>query len=133
MTSPHLLWLLAGVGTILVVASIVAFWVGDFANSFVLAKMKVLTGGRMLWTRTIGSTFIGQGIDSMLFYPIAFAGIWDSSTLIKVSIFNWLFKVGIEVLFTPLTYLVCNFLKRAEGENYFDTRTNFTPFSLKDR
>ena len=117
----------------IVVASIVAFWVGDFANSFVLAKMKVLTGGRMLWARTIGSTFIGQGIDSMLFYPIAFAGIWDGSTLIKVCIFNWLFKVAIEVLFTPLTYLVCNFLKRAEGENYFDTRTNFTPFSLKDR
>ncbi|MDX2118961.1 MAG: queuosine precursor transporter [Planctomycetota bacterium] len=117
----------------IVAASIIAFWVGDFANSFVLAKMKILTGGKHLWTRTIGSTFVGQGVDSLLFYPIAFAGIWDSDTLLKVSIFNWLFKVGVEVVMTPLTYLACNFLKRAEGEDYFDRGTNFTPFSLKDK
>jgi len=117
----------------IVVASIVAFWVGDFCNSFVLAKMKVLTGGKHLWTRTIGSTFVGQGVDSILFYPIAFAGIWDSSTLIKVSIFNWMFKVVVEVVMTPLTYAACNFLKKAEGEDYFDRETDFTPFSLKDK
>lgn len=116
----------------IVVASIVAFWVGDFVNSFVLAKLKVLTGGRWLWTRTIGSTICGQGIDSLLFYPIAFYGMWDHSTLIKVSIFNWVFKVMIEVLMTPLTYVVVGYLKKAEGEDYFDRRTNFTPFSLKD-
>ncbi|MBI1190757.1 MAG: queuosine precursor transporter [Tepidisphaera sp.] len=116
----------------IVIASIIAFWVGDFANSFVMAKMKILTGGKHLWTRTVGSTFVGQGIDSMLFYPIAFASIWEPSTLIKVSIFNWLFKVAVEVLMTPLTYAICNFLKRAEGVDFFDRNTNFTPFSLKD-
>lgn len=116
----------------IVAASILAFWVGDFVNSYVLAKMKVWTGGRMLWTRTIGSTICGQGVDSLLFYPIAFAGLWDTNTLIKVSIFNWLFKVAIEVVFTPVTYLVVNALKRAEDEDYYDRDTNFTPFSLKD-
>lgn len=116
----------------IVLASIVAFWVGDFANSFVLAKMKVWTKGRFLWMRTIGSTIVGQGIDSFLFYPIAFAGIWQTETLLAVSLFNWWFKVGVEVVMTPFTYIVCGWLKRAEGEDYFDTATNFTPFSLKD-
>ncbi len=116
----------------IVIASIVAFWVGDFVNSYVLARMKVLTKGRMLWTRTIGSTFVGQFVDSALFYPIAFYGVWETSTLVKVVIFNWLFKVGVEVVFTPLTYLIVNFLKRAENEDFYDTKTNFTPFSLKD-
>ncbi len=118
--------------TRIVIASIVAFWVGDFVNSYVLAKMKVLTKGKLLWTRTIGSTFVGQFVDSALFYPIAFYGLWDDASLIKVVIFNWLFKVGVEVVFTPLTYLIVNFLKRAEGEDHFDTNTNFTPFSLKE-
>ncbi|MFA6045060.1 MAG: queuosine precursor transporter [Phycisphaerales bacterium] len=116
----------------IVAASIVAFWVGDFANSFVMAKMKIWTGGKHLWTRTVGSTFVGQGIDSALFYPIAFAGIWDPATLIKVSLFNWMFKVIVEVIMTPLTYAICGFLKKAEGVDHFDTGTNFTPFSLKD-
>lgn len=116
----------------IVVASMIAFWVGDFANSFVMAKMKLLTGGKHLWTRTTGSTIVGQGIDSMLFYPIAFAGIWDQETLIKVSVFNWLFKVAVEILMTPMTYAICGFLKRAEGVDFFDRATNFTPFSLKD-
>ena len=116
----------------IVAGSILAFWVGDFVNSFVLAKMKVWTRGRMLWTRTIGSTVCGQAVDSFLFYPIAFSNIWDSQTLIKVAIFNWIFKVLIEVLMTPLTYLACGWLKRAEGEDFYDTDTNFTPFSLKD-
>lgn len=116
----------------IVLASILAFWVGDFVNSYVLAKMKVWMRGRYLWMRTIGSTICGQAVDSLLFYPIAFAGTWDHSTLIKVAIFNWLFKVGVEVVFTPLTYLVVGALKRAEHEDFYDTRTNFTPFSLKD-
>lgn len=113
-------------------ASILAFWVGDFVNSYVLAKMKVATKGRYLWTRTIGSTICGQGVDSLLFYPIAFYGIWEHSTLLKISLFNWAFKVGIEVVMTPLTYLACNTLKRAEHEDYYDRGTDFTPFSLAD-
>jgi queuosine precursor transporter len=116
----------------IVAASILAFWVGDFVNSYVLARMKVLTRGKYLWSRTITSTALGQGVDSLLFYPIAFAGLWDNSTLIKVSIFNWIFKVMVEVVFTPVTYLIINALKRAENEDYFDTNTDFTPFSLKD-
>ncbi len=115
-----------------VVGSMLAFWVGDFVNSYALAKMKLLTRGRLLWTRTIGSTILGQGVDSMLFYPIAFAGIWDTDTLLRVVMFNWLFKVGVEVVFTPVTYLVVNWLKRAENEDYFDRDTNFSPFSLQD-
>jgi uncharacterized integral membrane protein (TIGR00697 family) len=113
-------------------ASLIAFWCGDFANSFVMARMKLLTGGRWLWMRTIGSTLVGQGVDSLLFYPIAFAGIWAGSDLLQTCAFNWGFKVSIEVLFTPLTYLAVNFLKRAENEDFYDTDTNFTPFSLQD-
>lgn len=116
----------------IVIASMAAFWAGDFVNSYVMAKMKVWTRGRMLWTRTIGSTIVGQGVDSLLFYPIAFFGIWESETLLKVSIFNWIFKVAVEALFTPVTYLVVGWLKRAENEDYFDRHTDFTPFSLKD-
>ncbi len=116
----------------IVVGSILAFWVGDFVNSYALAKMKLLTRGRFLWTRTIGSTILGQGVDSMLFYPIAFAGIWDGNTLLRVVMFNWLFKVSVEVVFTPVTYLVVNWLKRVEGEDYYDRDTDFTPFSLQD-
>lgn len=116
----------------IVLASILAFWVGDFVNSFTLAKLKVLTKGRFLWMRTIGSTIVGQGVDSAIFYPIAFAAIWEPSTLVKVCIFNWLFKVMVEVVMTPLTYVACFLLKRAEQEDYYDVRTNFTPFSLRD-
>jgi uncharacterized integral membrane protein (TIGR00697 family) len=116
----------------IVLGSILAFWAGDFANAYVLAKMKLLTRGRFLWTRTIGSTIIGQGVDSLLFYPVAFAGIWQNDILLKVVLFNWCFKVGVEVVFTPLTYLVVHRLKRAEAEDYYDRETNFTPFSLSD-
>ncbi len=114
----------------IVAASILAFLVGDFVNSYVLAKMKVLTQGRWLWTRTIGSTIAGQLVDSLVFYPIAFYGIWTASTLLKIIIFNGCMKVLVEALCTPLTYLVVNGLKRAEGEDHFDVGTNFTPFSL---
>ena len=112
--------------------SILAFWVGDFVNSFTMAKMKIWTQGRFLWTRTIGSTFVGQLVDSIIFYPIAFAGLWDNDTLLKVVLFNFLFKLSVEIVFTPLTYLIVGWLKEAENEDYFDTDTNFTPFSLKD-
>lgn len=116
----------------IVAGSIAAFWAGDFANSYILAKMKVMTGGRHLWTRTIGSTMVGQLVDSALFYPIAFLGIWSPGTMVKVVLFNWLFKVSVEVVFTPVTYAVCGWLKRAEKEDYFDRQTDFTPFSLRD-
>ena len=114
------------------IGSMLAFWVGDFVNSFVLAKMKVATKGRHLWSRTIGSTIVGQGVDSLIFYPFAFYGVWETSTLWKVVVFNWLFKVGIEVVFTPVTYAVVGWLKKAEKEDYYDTKTDFTPFSLED-
>jgi len=114
----------------IVAASILAFWVGDFVNSYVLAKVKIRTSGRLLWVRTIGSTVAGQLVDSLVFYPIAFYGVWNTSTLIEIIIFNWALKVLVEVVCTPLTYAVVNGLKRAEGEDHFDVGTNFTPFSL---
>ena len=115
----------------IVLASMLAFWAGDFVNSYVLAKMKVWTQGRMLWTRTIGSTICGQSIDSLLFYPIAFYGIMDNKTLGALMVFNVVFKISLEVVFTPLTYLAVNKLKKAEGIDAYDHDTRFTPFSLK--
>ncbi|MES2606219.1 MAG: queuosine precursor transporter [Pseudomonadota bacterium] len=115
----------------IVVGSIIAFWAGDFVNSFVMAKLKLITQGRMLWLRTIGSTVVGQGVDSILFYPIAFAGIWSFDTLLAVIAFNWGFKITVEIVMTPVTYVVVNKLKKAENEDFYDTSTNFTPFSLK--
>ncbi|HVZ31719.1 MAG TPA: queuosine precursor transporter [Polyangiaceae bacterium] len=111
--------------------SMLAFWFGDFVNSYVLAKMKILTQGRALWTRTIGSTIVGELVDSLIFYPVAFLGIWTSNTLLEVIVFNWVLKVAVEVVFTPLTYLVVNALKRAESQDFYDVGTNFTPFSLE--
>jgi uncharacterized integral membrane protein (TIGR00697 family) len=116
----------------IVAGSIVAFWAGDFVNAYVLARMKVLTNGRWLWARTIGSTVVGQGVDSVIFYPIAFAGVWAYETLFAVIAFNWAFKVMVEVVMTPATYAIVGWLKRHEREDYFDRRTNFTPFSLQD-
>jgi len=136
----------------IVLASMLAFWAGDFANSYVLAKMKILTKGRWLWTRTIGSTIVGEGLDSLLFYPIALTswapllkalgvtnesvlhmmGGWTTDTAVKIILFNWVFKVLVEVVMTPVTYAVIGFLKRHEHEDYYDVGTNFTPFSLKD-
>lgn len=116
----------------IVLASMVAYWVGDFTNSYVLAKMKVWTRGRALWTRTIGSTIVGQGVDSFLFYPLAFAGVWSAETLLRVCVFNWLFKVGVEVVMTPATYAVVRWLKRTEREDHYDVGTDFNPFTLKD-
>ncbi|MCX7070868.1 MAG: queuosine precursor transporter [Gammaproteobacteria bacterium] len=116
----------------IVVASMLAFWVGDFVNSFVMARMKVWSQGRHLWMRTIGSTICGQSIDSLLFYPVAFFGILDNATLASLMAFNVLFKIGVEVLFTPATYWMVHALKRAEGVDTYDTHTSFSPFSLKD-
>ncbi len=112
-------------------ASLLAFFCGEFCNSYTLAKMKLLTGGRMLWTRTIGSTIIGEAVDSLIFYPLAFLGLWDTSLVFKVMASNYLLKVLWEVVNTPLTYQVVKFLKRAENEDFFDRGTEFTPFSLK--
>ncbi len=115
----------------IVFASIAAFWVGEFVNSFVMAKMKVATQGRYLWTRTVGSTFFGQGVDSLIFYPLAFLGVWETSTVLQVLVTNWALKVLWEVLLTPVTYAVVGFLKKREGVDVFDESTNFTPFSAK--
>lgn len=116
----------------IMLASPLAFWCGDFANSYVMAKMKIWTNGRFLWMRTIGSTIVGQAVDSFIFYPLAFAGLWQTNTLIEIVLINWGVKVFVEVVFTPVTYVVVNFLKRAEAEDFYDTNTNFTPFSLKN-
>jgi uncharacterized integral membrane protein (TIGR00697 family) len=112
----------------IVFASIFAFWAGELTNSFVLAKMKVLTQGKMLWTRTIGSTIVGQGVDSLLFYPLAFFGIWSNEQVLAVMITNWALKVGWEVVLTPVTYLFVNAFKRGEGLDVYDEKTDFTPF-----
>src|ERR1700722_15321164 len=116
----------------IVFGSLLGYLAGEFANSIVLAKMKIWTRGRHLWTRTIGSTIVGQLVDSVIFYPVAFLGIWTSLTLVRVLAFNWAFKVMVEVLLTPVTYAVVGVLKRMEGEDWFDERTNFSPFRLRD-
>jgi len=113
----------------IVAASVIAFWAGEFVNSIVLARMKVLTQGRWLWTRTVGSTVFGQAVDSALFYPIAFLGVWSNADVITVLWHNWAFKVAWEVLLTPMTYWIVGFLKRHEGVDVFDTDTNFSPFA----
>lgn len=115
----------------IVAASIVAFWAGEFANAYVMARMKILTGGKHLWTRTIGSTVVGQGLDSLIFYPLAFWGIWPPEQVLMVMVTNYILKVVWEAALTPVTYWVVGALKRAEGEDYFDDDTDFTPFSLK--
>ena len=117
----------------IVLASLTAFFCGEFVNSFVLAKMKILTHGRWLWTRTIGSTIVGEGVDSLLFYPLAFygSGLIPNEILWRVMLAQFVTKVGVEVVFTPLTYKIVAALKRAEHEDYYDIRTNFTPFRLR--
>ncbi len=115
----------------IVAASMIAYFCGEFANSFTLAKMKVITNGKWLWMRTIGSTIAGELVDSLIFYPLAFFGIWSNELVVQVMISNYMIKVGWEALMTPVTYQVVNFLKRAEHEDYFDRHTDFTPFSLK--
>jgi uncharacterized integral membrane protein (TIGR00697 family) len=114
-------------------ASMVAYFCGEFVNSFVLAKMKIRTAGRWLWTRTIGSTVVGEAVDSTLFYPLAFynSGIIPNDKLPLVMLAQFVTKVAVEVVFTPVTYKVVAFLKRAEQEDHYDRDTNFNPFALK--
>jgi uncharacterized integral membrane protein (TIGR00697 family) len=115
----------------IVLASMTAFWAGEFANSFVLAKLKVATAGRFLWMRTIGSTVVGQGLDSLIFYPLAFWGLagWPVEQLWQVVLSQWAIKTAWEAILTPVTYAVVGFLKRREGVDVFDTRTDFSPFA----
>jgi uncharacterized integral membrane protein (TIGR00697 family) len=117
----------------IVAASMVAYFCGEFVNSFVLAKMKIATHGRWLWTRTIGSTVAGEAVDSALFYPLAFygLGIIPNEALPLLMLSQFIVKVGVEVAFTPITYRIVGALKKAEGEDYYDHNTNFTPFTLK--
>ena len=112
-------------------ASLLAFWSGEFTNSFVLAKLKLKTAGKWLWTRTIGSTIAGEAVDSLIFYPLAFLGTWSNEQVISVMIGNYFLKVLWETVVTPFTYIIVNFLKRSEHEDYFDRNTDFNPFSLK--
>ncbi len=114
-------------------ASMVAYFCGEFVNSFVLAKMKIATQGRWLWSRTIGSTVFGEGVDSLLFYPLAFwgTGIIPNEALPTVMLAQFVAKVAVEVLFTPVTYAIVGWLKRAEGIDHYDRDTRFTPFSIR--
>lgn len=122
-----------GNGWRIVLASITAFCVGEFANAFVMAKMKIWTRGKHLWSRTIGSTVVGQGLDSLIFYPLAFYGLagWPPELLVQVIISQWIIKTVWEAVLTPVTYLVVNTLKRREGVEVFDEGTDFSPFGAK--
>jgi queuosine precursor transporter len=115
----------------IVFASIIAFWAGEFTNSYVLARLKLWTAGRMLWLRTIGSTLVGQGVDSLIFYPLAFWGVWDTGTLVTVLVTQYALKVGWEVVLTPVTYAAVGALKRREGIDVFDENTDFSPFRAR--
>lgn len=122
--------ILGGVGA-LVIASLIAYFAGEFSNSYVLARMKVMTQGRWLWTRTIGSTLVGQAVDTLLFFVVAGAlGAFSWSIIPSLMVTNYVLKVGFEVIFTPVTIQVVNALKRAEGEDVYDAHTNFNPFRL---
>jgi queuosine precursor transporter len=111
-------------------ASLVGYFCGEFVNSFTLAKLKLLTAGRLLWTRTIGSTILGEACDTLVFYPLAFYGTWSTDLLVTVMLTNYVVKVVWEVLATPFTYRLVAMLKRIEQEDFFDRETDFTPFSL---
>lgn len=112
----------------IVFASIIAFWCGEFVNSYVLARMKIWTEGKKLWSRTIGSTVVGQGVDSLLFYPLAFLCLFETAVVLKLMLTQWVLKVAWEALLTPVTYAVVGWLKRREGVEVFDRGTDFTPF-----
>ncbi|MEP7286011.1 MAG: queuosine precursor transporter [Chloroflexota bacterium] len=116
----------------IVLGSLVAYFAGEFSNSFVLAKMKIWTNGRWLWMRTIGSTIVGEAVDTVLFVIIAFAGDKSNDLLLSIFVSNYIFKCSVEALFTPITYQVVNFLKRAEHEDYYDRDTDFNPFQINE-
>jgi hypothetical protein len=116
----------------LLAASLIAYWAGEFANSFTMAKLKLLTRGRWLWTRTVGSTVVGQAVDTTLVILITFAGIFSAHKLAQVIVVSYLIKVAYEVAATPLTYLVVDWLKRVEGADAFDAHTDFNPFRFAE-
>jgi queuosine precursor transporter len=115
----------------IVLASILAFWAGEFVNSYVLARMKIWTKGRHLWARTIGSTVAGQGVDSLIFYPVAFFGAMDAERIVWLGLTQWGLKVAWEAILTPVTYAAVGWLKRREGVDIYDQGTDFTPFRAK--
>lgn len=120
-----------GLSMRIICASLIAYFAGEFSNSYILAKLKIKTAGKFLWLRTITSTLVGEGFDTLLFVAIAFAGLMPNSLLFALIISNYIFKVGIEVLFTPLTYAVVRFLKHEEKEDYYDRNTKFNPFLVR--
>ncbi|MDD4333508.1 MAG: queuosine precursor transporter [Patescibacteria group bacterium] len=120
-----------GLTSRIVAASLIAYFAGEFSNSYVLAKMKIGTKGKYLWTRTISSTLVGEAIDTFLFISIAFAFTMSGSLLLAVMVSNYIFKCGVEIIFTPLTYKIVRVLKKRENEDYYDYETNFNPFALK--
>ncbi len=120
-----------GVVPRIVLASLVAYFAGEFSNSYVLAKMKVAMEGKFLWMRTISSTVIGEGVDTLVFVMIAFYGTLPLSVLLAILLSNYIFKVAVEILFTPITYAIVSFLKKREHEDYYDEKTNFNPFTLE--
>lgn len=117
-----------GLAPRIVLASLIAYFAGEFSNSFILAKMKIATKGKKLWLRTIGSTLVGEGIDTIIFITIAFAGVFPNSLLFTLFLSNYIFKCGVEILFTPVTYAGVRFLKQKEDEDYYDYETKFNPF-----
>jgi len=114
----------------IVVASLIAYFAGEFSNSVILAKLKVVTEGRQLWLRTISSTLLGQLLDTALFVLIAFTGTVPTGVLLAIAVSNYLFKCGVEILFTPITYWITGWLKQQEHEDYYDRETDFNPFRL---
>lgn len=115
----------------IVLASLIAYFLGEYCNSYVMAKMKISSNGKRLWLRAVGSTVVGEAVDSAIFYPIAFLGVWTTPLVIQVMISNYLIKVLWEIICIPITYRVVNFLKAAESEDYYDRDTDFTPFSIE--
>ncbi len=120
-----------GVVPRVIASSLIAYWAGEFANSFTMAKLKIWTGGKHLWTRTIGSTIVGQGIDTILVITLLFAGTLPIPTIVNLIVSGYVFKVVYEVLATPLTYKIVGFLKRSEGVDAFDRQTDFNPFRAR--
>lgn len=114
----------------IIVSSLIAYWFGEFANSFVMARMKLWTNGKHLWTRTVGSTVVGQGVDTILVMVLAFGGIMSNTDIFRAIVSGYTAKVLYEVAMTPLTYMVVNFLKRREGVDAMDVHTKFNPFAL---
>jgi uncharacterized integral membrane protein (TIGR00697 family) len=115
----------------IVLASLIAYFAGEFSNSYVLAKLKIYFAGKFLWVRTIGSTLVGELVDSLIFYPVAFLGIWPTEMVITVMFSNYVLKCLWEAMATPITYRIVNFLKKAEQEDFYDHNTNFSPFKLQ--